>query len=169
MTRAFELCDHVGEGACDLSTFRGKNPLVTYPCIPGHEIAATIDLSGAVTKNGHARVIPVNRDLGRSLAKLAKTEGWPIDGPVVRSQRGGHMTPRGIVNWFAAVYAEAGLTGCSSHSGRRTFVTRTARALVRAGGSLRDVQELVGHRSLSTTERYIQGDRAAQHRLVQLA
>lgn len=79
------------------------------------------------------------------------------------------MTARSIVNWFADIYAEAGLVGCSSHSGRRTFVTRAARALVKAGGSLRDVQELVGHRSLSTTERYIEGDRAAQHRLVQLA
>ena len=32
----------VGMCGTDLSTFRGKNPLVTYPRIPGHEIAATI-------------------------------------------------------------------------------------------------------------------------------
>ena len=31
----------------DLSTFRGKNPLVTYPRIPGHEIAAVIKETGA--------------------------------------------------------------------------------------------------------------------------
>src|SRR4051795_4515059 len=35
-TRIIGLC------GTDLSTFRGKNPLVTYPRIPGHEIAATI-------------------------------------------------------------------------------------------------------------------------------
>src|SRR5947209_14560904 len=35
-TRLIGLC------GTDLSTFRGKNPLVSYPRIPGHEIAATI-------------------------------------------------------------------------------------------------------------------------------
>src|SRR5205823_11540614 len=36
-------------GMCgtDLSTFRGRNPLVTYPRIPGHEIAATIEATGS--------------------------------------------------------------------------------------------------------------------------
>lgn len=36
----------VGMCGTDLSTFRGKNPLVTYPRIPGHEIAATIEAIG---------------------------------------------------------------------------------------------------------------------------
>jgi site-specific recombinase XerC len=51
-------------------------------------------------------------------------------------------------------------------SGR--VVTRCARKIVEAGGSLRDVQELAGHASLSTTQRYIQGDTAAKRRLVDL-
>src|SRR5271165_1640436 len=39
----------VGMCGTDLSTFRGKNPLVSYPRIPGHEIAATIvETGGAV-------------------------------------------------------------------------------------------------------------------------
>ena len=37
----------VGMCGTDLSTFRGKNPLVSYPRIPGHEIAATIVETGA--------------------------------------------------------------------------------------------------------------------------
>ncbi|MDQ1474248.1 MAG: hypothetical protein QOJ99_5728 [Bryobacterales bacterium] len=37
----------VGMCGTDLSTFRGKNPLVTYPRIPGHEIAATIEETGS--------------------------------------------------------------------------------------------------------------------------
>lgn len=40
-TRLIGLC------GTDLSTFRGKNPLVSYPRIPGHEIAATIVETGA--------------------------------------------------------------------------------------------------------------------------
>ena len=33
----------IGLCGTDLSTFLGKNPLVTYPRIPGHEVAATLE------------------------------------------------------------------------------------------------------------------------------
>ena len=79
-----------------------------------------------------------------------------------------HFTPRGIVNWFAAAYEDAGFEGCSSHSGRRTFITNAARLVSKTGGSLRDVQELAGHSALTTTERYIECDRDAQRKLVRL-
>ncbi len=36
----------VGMCGSDLNTFRGRNPLVTYPRVPGHEIAATIEALG---------------------------------------------------------------------------------------------------------------------------
>ena len=68
-----------------------------------------------------------------------------LDGPVIRSERGGPMTPVSIVCWFAKAFRAIGLEGCSSHSGRRTFITRAARLVHKAGGSLRDVQLLAGH------------------------
>jgi integrase/recombinase XerD len=43
--------------------------------------------------------------------------------------------------------------GASFHSGRRTFITRAAKGIVEAGGSLRDIQELAGHSNLATTQR----------------
>jgi site-specific recombinase XerC len=43
-----------------------------------------------------------------------------------------------------------------------------AAKIVEAGGSLRDVQELAGHASLATTQRYIQGDCDAKRRVVDL-
>jgi integrase/recombinase XerD len=73
-----------------------------------------------------------------------------------------------IVNWFAAAYRKLGLSGCSSHSGRRTFITKAARLVYKAGASLRDVQLLAGHRSIQTTQRYIDGDSDAQRKLVGL-
>ena len=61
------------------------------------------------------------------------------------------MTALSIVVWFNRAYQYLGLDGCSSHSGRRTFITRAARLVHEAGGSLHDVQLLAGHRSIQTT------------------
>src|SRR6202011_1314706 len=76
----------------------------------------------------------------------------PGSDAVVRSERGGPMTAKAVVDWFTSVFQELGLEGCSSHSGRPTFITRGARLIHKAGGSLRDVQELAGHRSIKTTQ-----------------
>ena len=135
---------------------------------PNGKLAGGIVVAGRIAKNGSGRRVPFHPELKQVLAQLRAIQGHPRDGPVIRSERGGHMTARSVVNWFGAVYAQLGFNGCSSHSGRRTFITRSARLLARTGGSLRDVQELAGHRSLSTTERYIQGDRDAQRKLVRL-
>ncbi|NKC11567.1 MAG: tyrosine-type recombinase/integrase [Gammaproteobacteria bacterium] len=87
---------------------------------------------------------------------------------VVYSERGKSMTAARIVNWFPRTYATMGLEGCSSHSGRRTFVTAAARKIAQAGGSLRDVQQLAGHRDLSTTQAYIGGSSDAKRRVIDL-
>ena len=87
---------------------------------------------------------------------------------IIHSERDGSMSPGAVQVWFHRLYQDLGFAGASSHSGRRTFITRTAKKIVEAGGSLRDVQELAGHTSLSTTQRYIQGDTAAKRRVVDL-
>lgn len=127
-----------------------------------------IYVAGSIAKNGSGRRVPINPVLRAALVRLHSLQGRPQAGPVILSERGDHLRPRSVVNWFRATYAELGMPGCSSHSGRRTFITRAARLLARTGGSLRDVQELAGHRALTTTERYIQGDRDAQRKLVRL-
>jgi integrase len=71
-----------------------------------------------------------------------------------------------ITLWFHRLYKGLGLVGCSSHSGRRTFITQAARKIVQAGGSLRDVQQLAGHSGLQTTQRYIEGSSDAKRRVV---
>jgi integrase len=133
---------------------------------PTGAVSTTIELPDHAAKKGSGRTVPLHPDLRRSLADLrAMTE---TIGPVVLSERGGPMTPLSIVTWLADAYRLVGLDGCSSHSGRRTFITRAARLAHRAGGSLRDVQLLAGHRSIQTTQRYIDGDTDAQRKLVAL-
>lgn len=123
-----------------------------------------------IAKRRGGRVIPMHPELRRALTSLLKSADRPSgrDDPVLTSERGGHLRAGSVVNLFAGWYGDLGLQGCSSHSGRRTFVTTAARNLARVGGSLRDVQQLAGHRQLATTERYIQGDTTAQRRLVAL-
>lgn len=132
------------------------------------KIGDQLTVSGLIAKNGRMRTLPLHPELRSILRELHWDYDRPSTGPVIRSERGGHMSPRSIVNWFTQLYAQAGYQGCSSHSGRRTFITRSARVLAKTGGSLRDIQELAGHRSLTTTERYIAGDRDAQRKLISL-
>ena len=131
-------------------------------------IGKSMFVSDDIAKNGRGRHLPIHPDLKSALVRLHGVVGRPSEGAVIQSQRGQHMTPRSVVNWFRAAYDDLDLSGCSSHSGRRTFITRSARLISRAGGSLRDVQELAGHRALTTTERYIEGDRDAQRKLVRM-
>lgn len=133
---------------------------------PQGNVADAITVRDKIAKMGSGRRIPMHHQLRDALRKLL-VRNEP-SGPVVRSERNQAMTPLSIVNWFAKTYRVLGLEGCSSHSGRRTFITRAARAVHRAGGSLRDVQLLAGHSSIEVTQRYIDGDTDAQRRLVSL-
>ena len=129
-------------------------------------IGSLIELRDIAAKNGSGRLIPVHPDLRQALAAYRSLASG--NGPVIQSERGGAMTPLSIVVWFNRAFRNVGLNGCSSHSGRRTFITRAARLVHNAGASLRDVQLLAGHRSIQTTQRYIDGDTDAQRKLVSM-
>lgn len=133
---------------------------------PRGKVANSIAIEARIAKRGSGRRIPMHPDLKNALTKLARVSDTV--GPVIRSKRGGFMRANSIVNWFVKVYADLGYSGCSSHSGRRTFITTAARQVHKAGGSLRDVQLLAGHRSIAITQTYIDGDSDAQRRLVAL-
>ena len=88
--------------------------------------------------------------------------------PEASTERAAKTSAQTIVNMFASWFDDMGLMGCSSHSGRRTFITNAARRISTVGRSLRDVQALAGHSSLAVTQRYIEGDEAARARVVEL-
>ena len=106
------------------------------------QISNIIELRDYAAKKGSGRLIPIHSDLADALFAWRQVSAEP--GHVVRSERGGPMAPLSIVTWFAIAYRMMGLDGCSSHSGRRTFITRAARLVHHAGGSMRDVQLLAG-------------------------
>jgi integrase len=130
------------------------------------QISGVIELLDAIAKRGAGRLIPVHPDLREALLTWREiTKGF---GPGIMSERGKAMRPISIVIWFNRAFRNIGLKGCSSHSGRRTFITRAARLVHKVGGSLRDVQLLAGHRSIQTTQGYIDGDSDAQRKLVSM-
>ena len=130
------------------------------------EVGNVIELRDHAAKKGSGQLIPFHPDLVNALSTWWQASAGSSQ--VVRSERGGPMTALSIVVWFNRAYRSLCLEGCSSHSGRRTFITRAARLAHKAGGSLRDVQLLAGHRSIQTTQRYIEGDTDAQRKLVSM-
>lgn len=137
------------------------------------EVGETINLTNTASKGRSGRVIPLNKVLRQALIDLYEVEckGRKFDvetSHVVRTERSPSTSPNVIVNKFRGWYERLGLVGCSSHSGRRTMITNAAKNVSKAGGSLRDVQLLAGHKSLQTTQRYIEYDTDAQRRLVNL-
>jgi integrase len=129
-------------------------------------LGSAIHLRNEASKGRSGRVIPLNRDLRKALQELFQSRG---DSPlVITSERSPRTSAAVIVNLFAGWYRALGYRGCSSHSGRRTFITNSARKISTVGGSLRDVQMLAGHAALSTTQRYIEADVEAQRKVVDL-
>jgi integrase/recombinase XerD len=129
-------------------------------------MSASIYLRNEASKGRSGRIIPINRELRDVLEALQEENGSSLY--VITTERSERTSAAAIVNLFASWYEAAGLRGCSSHSGRRTFITNAARKISTVGGSLRDVQMLAGHKALSTTQRYIEADVEAQKRVVDL-
>jgi len=132
------------------------------------EIGRTIYLLDSASKGKSGRIIPLNEDLRNALIEY-RNQVMSFAGPlVISTERGLFTSPQAIVNMFQRWYRHLGFIGCSSHSGRRTFITNAARKISTVGGSLKDVQELAGHSNLRTTQRYIDPNPEAQVRVVGL-
>ena len=143
-------------------------------CNSDGKIADVINLSNNASKGKYSgRIIPLHKELkillGELLAEKQKDEYFSLDKPVIDTERGEHTTPQVIVNFFYNLYKTIGFNGCSSHSGRRTFITNAAKHISLVGGTLNDVRLLAGHSSLATTQRYIAYDTEAQRKIVEMS
>jgi integrase/recombinase XerD len=135
------------------------------------DIGDHIHLTNEASKGNSGRIIALNKELKKQLIKVREIDGIIIADAgqsVIQTQRAHGTSAQVIVNSFSEWYRKLGFLGCSSHSGRRSFITQAARKASLVGGSLRDVQALAGHASLTTTSRYIEIDAEAQSKLVNM-
>lgn len=129
-------------------------------------LGMALHLRNEASKGRSGRIIPLNKELSEALLQLSLER--TTSSYIITTERSEKTSAGMIVNLFAAWYKAIGLKGCSSHSGRRTFITNAARKISTVGGSLRDVQMLAGHKALNTTQRYIEADVEAQRKIVDL-
>jgi integrase/recombinase XerC len=143
---------------------------LTWPMVTDGtgKVADSIQLEDKAAKGTSGRTIPLNKDLKAALVDYQTVAYRKAGDFIITSERANRMTPGSVAIWFRDMYLLLGYEGCSSHSGRRTFVTNGAKRVVEAGGSLRDVQQLVGHKSLQTTQAYIEGSNDAKRKLVDM-
>ncbi|WP_417793010.1 tyrosine-type recombinase/integrase [Terasakiella pusilla] len=90
------------------------------------QVGDVIALEDRIAKKMSGRTVPLNRDLRSALVALAdQCKPLPNDF-VIQSERRGPMSANTVAHWFHRQYSKLGYIGCSSHSGRRTFITRAA-------------------------------------------
>ena len=109
-------------------------------------------LSAAQSKGGQTRTVYLNQRLRRALADYGDT--IKLTDPqqaLFASQKGGHFSANTMCQLFLEIYKACGLKDASSHTGRRTYITR----LANKGVGVRLLAALAGHAHISTTQRYI--------------
>ena len=104
-------------------------------------------------KGGKQRLLPVLPAVREAVSDYlaACPQLLTAEGPLFVGARGGPLNPRLVQRQMAALRGFLGLPETATpHALRHSFATH----LLGAGGDLRAIQELLGHTSLSTTQRY---------------
>ncbi len=105
-------------------------------------------------KGRKERIVPIGRKAHEALSNYLEERGGPgEDAPLFLNARGGRLTPRSVQRNLKSRLIRSGLIkDISPHALRHSFATH----LLDGGADLRAIQELLGHASLSTTQKYTQ-------------
>jgi integrase/recombinase XerC len=111
-------------------------------------------------KGSKTRMVPVLPAVKDAVAAYLAAVPHVLDAeaPLFRAKRGGPLSPRHVQATVQDLRSRLGLPDSATpHALRHSFATH----LLGAGADLRAIQELLGHASLSTTQRYTEVDAAA--------
>jgi integrase/recombinase XerC len=120
--------------------------------MPGREV---LRVAG---KGGKERLVPVLPVTQAAIARYTALCPYPLaaDGPLFLGAKGGALSPRIVQLAMERLRETLGLPDTATpHALRHSFATH----LLSAGADLRQIQELLGHASLSTTQVYTEVDR----------
>lgn len=121
------------------------------------KVGKTLHITHDIGKRTVEREVPLAPEVRKALQRLYSLTHENEYVVYRLDRKPGKVLPNTLVKWFERFYNHTGYVGCSSHSGRRTFITRAARAAtMQQGISLKDVQQLAGHARLETTGDYIE-------------
>jgi site-specific recombinase XerD len=112
-------------------------------------------------KGNKRRIVGVPQSAAASLRSwLSLFHDGPADGPLFPSsaQAGGHLTTAALRSLLRSLERRSGVAGVHPHTFRHTFAV----AYLREGGDLYTLSRLLGHASVSQTERYLRGMRDEQ-------
>ena len=111
-------------------------------------------------KGSKTRLVPVLPAVRQAIEIYLAEVPFPLapDEPLFRAKRGGALSPRHVQSTVQKLRGRLGLPDSATpHALRHSFATH----LLGAGADLRSIQELLGHASLSTTQRYTEVDAEA--------
>jgi integrase/recombinase XerD len=116
------------------------------------KVRCEIRLSPAQTKGDKSRIVFVSERLQKEIASYIASGSFSNPSvSLFQTQKRMAFTPNTLCQTLNAIYKSAGIHGATSHSGRRSFIT----TLAAKGVGVRVLAALAGHRSISTTQAYI--------------
>lgn len=123
-------------------------------------------LTAEETKGGKARRVFLNSKLRKEIGDYLRTVQLRQVNPyLLQSQKGMAFSANTMCQLLCQIYKECGIEGASSHTGRRTFITR----LAAKGVGVRVLAELAAHSSIATTQRYIDVNEEQMRNAIELA
>jgi integrase/recombinase XerD len=124
-----------------------------------------IRLTADQTKGDKSRIVFVSERLRKEVMIYVSSISFSSPGAALfYTQKRKAFTPNTLCQTMNAIYKAAGIYGATSHSGRRSFIT----ALAAKGVGVRVLAALAGHRSISTTQAYIDVNDEMQRAAVEL-
>jgi integrase/recombinase XerD len=132
------------------------------------KVRHVVHLKAAYTKGAKTRDVFLSSPALRRVLEKYGERDWlgsarSSQAALFASQKGGHLTPGSMARFLKYIYREAGVAGATSHSGRRTMITR----LAERGVDLKSIAQIAGHTSIRMTALYVEANPTRLARILQ--